>query len=407
MSDAKLLRTTIRIGAEGLEEQFEVKGEIITFDGFLKVYLEGSDDENEEENNANLPNVNAGDKLDQESFEATQRFTHHPPRYSEASLVKKLEELGIGRPSTYAPTISTVQKRGYVVKEDRDGHERSYTVITQKGAEVTQEERKENTGAERNKLFPTDIGVVVNDFLEENFPNILDYHFTASVEEEFDHISRGELEWATMLSKFYKPFHTTVENTLEHSERATGERKLGDDPKTGKPVIARLGRYGPMVQIGVVSDEEKPQFAKLRDGQSIQTIELADALELFKLPRSLGEYEDKEVIASAGRFGPFVRFDGGFYNLGELDPLEVTLEQAIEVIVTKKEEAQKAIIHEFDHDPIIKVLKGRFGPYMTLGKENYKLPKTEDPEALTLERCLEIIENSEPTNKGKRKKGKK
>ena len=407
MSDAKLLRTTIRIGAEGLEEQFEVKGEIITFDGFLKVYLEGSDDENEEENNANLPNVNAGDKLDQESFEATQRFTHHPPRYSEASLVKKLEELGIGRPSTYAPTISTVQKRGYVVKEDRDGHERSYTVITQKGAEVTQEERKENTGAERNKLFPTDIGVVVNDFLEENFPNILDYHFTASVEEEFDHISRGELEWATMLSKFYKPFHTTVENTLEHSERATGERKLGDDPKTGKPVIARLGRYGPMVQIGVVSDEEKPQFAKLRDGQSIQTIELADALDLFKLPRSLGEYEDKEVIASAGRFGPFVRFDGGFYNLGELDPLEVTLEQAIEVIVTKKEEAQKAIIHEFDHDPIIKVLKGRFGPYMTLGKENYKLPKTEDPEALTLERCLEIIENSEPTNKGKRKKGKK
>ncbi|NQV54051.1 MAG: type I DNA topoisomerase [Flavobacteriales bacterium] len=407
MSDAKLLRTTIRIGAEGLEELFEVKGEIITFDGFLKVYMEGSDDENEEENNANLPNVNAGDKLGQESFEATQRFTHHPPRYSEASLVKKLEELGIGRPSTYAPTISTVQKRGYVVKEDRDGKERVYTVITQKGSELSQEERTENTGAERNKLFPTDIGVVVNDFLEENFPNILDYHFTASVEEEFDHISRGELQWSTMLSKFYKPFHATVENTLEHSERATGERVLGDDPKTGKPVIARLGRYGPMVQIGVVSDEEKPQFAKLRDGQSIQTIELADALELFKLPRSVGEYEGKEVIASAGRFGPFVRFDGGFYNLGELDPLEVTLDQAIEVIVTKKEEAKKAIIHEFDHDPIIKVLKGRFGPYMTLGKENYKLPKTEDPEALTLERCLEIIESSEPTNKGKRRKGKK
>ncbi|MEQ9186194.1 MAG: type I DNA topoisomerase [Cryomorphaceae bacterium] len=407
MSDAKLLRTTIRIGAEGIEEQFEVKGEIITFEGFLKVYLESSDDEGEEENNANLPNVSAGDKLVQESIEATQRFTHHPPRYSEASLVKKLEELGIGRPSTYAPTISTIQKRGYVVKEDRDGHERDFTVISSKDGQIQQEERKENTGAERNKLFPTDIGVVVNDFLELNFPNILDYHFTASVEEEFDHISRGELQWTNMLAKFYKPFHTTVENTLEHSERATGERILGEDPKTGKPVIARLGRYGPMVQIGEVSDEEKPQFAKLRDGQSIQTIELADALELFKLPRSIGEYEGKEVIASTGRFGPFVRFDGGFYNLGELDPLEVTLEQAIEVIIKKKEEAKKAIIHEFENDPIIKVLKGRFGPYMTFGSDNYKLPKTEDPEALTLERCLEIIENSEPTNKGKKRKGKK
>ena len=256
-------------------------------------------------------------------------------------------------------------------------------------------------------MFPTDIGVVVNDFLQEHFGAILDYHFTASVEEEFDHISRGELVWTNMLSKFYKPFHDTVEDTLENSERATGERILGEDPKTGKPVLARLGRYGPMVQIGDVSDEEKPQFAKLRDGQSIQSISFEEAMELFKLPRSLGEWEGNEIVASAGRFGPFVRYDGSFYNLGDLDPLEITFDQAIEVIKKKKEEALKAIIHVFDHDPEIKILKGRYGPYMSVGKDNYKLPKTEDPEALTLERCLEIMSTSSPTNKGKKRKASK
>lgn len=404
MSDAKLMRTTIKIGASGLDEKFEVKGEIITFEGFLKVYLEGTDDEQDEESNDNLPNVSEGDELTQKGVEATQKFTQHPARYSEAALVKKLEELGIGRPSTYAPTISTVQKRGYVVKEDRDGQPRDYKVFTLDGSKVKEEVKTENTGAERNKLFPTDIGVVVNDFLQEHFGAILDYHFTASVEEEFDHISRGELVWTNMLSKFYKPFHDTVEDTLENSERATGERVLGTDPKTGKPVVARLGRYGPMVQIGDVSDEEKPQFAKLRDGQSIQSISFDEAMELFKLPRGLGEWEGNEIVASAGRFGPFVRYDGGFYNLGELDPLEVTFEQAIDVIKKKKEEALKAIIHVFDHDPEIKILKGRYGPYMTVGKENYKLPKTEDPEALTLERCLEIMATSSPTNKGKKRK---
>jgi DNA topoisomerase-1 len=407
MSDAKLLRTTIKIVSPGMDEHFEVKGEIITFEGFLKVYLEGTDDESDEENNANLPNVNEGDALTATSMEATERFTHHPPRYSEAALVKKLEELGIGRPSTYAPTISTIQKRGYVVKEDREGVERDYVILSSKGGQLTQQVKQERTGAERNKMFPTDIGTVVNDFLEEHFQTILDYHFTASVEEEFDHISRGELAWTNMLSKFYKPFHSTVENTLENSERATGERVLGEDPKSGKPVVARLGRYGPMIQIGDVSDEEKPQFAKLRDGQSIQTIELEEALELFKLPRSVGEYEGKEVVASTGRFGPFVRFDGGFYNLGDIDPLEVTLEQAVAVIEAKKEEAKKALIHEFDHDPVVKVLQGRFGPYMTHGTDNYKLPKNEDPKGLTLERCLEIVANSQPTNKGRRKKGSK
>jgi DNA topoisomerase-1 len=404
MSDAKLMRTTIKIGASGLDEKFEVKGEIITFEGFLKVYLEGTDDEQDEESNDNLPNVSEGDHLNQKGVEAIQKFTQHPPRYSEASLVKKLEELGIGRPSTYAPTISTVQKRGYVIKEDRDGQPRDYKVFTLDGTQIKEKKQTENTGVERNKLFPTDIGVVVNDFLQEHFEEILDYHFTASVEEEFDHISRGVLVWTNMLSKFYMPFHKTVEETLENSERATGERVLGTDPKSGKPVVARLGRYGPMVQIGDVSDEDKPQFAKLRDGQSIQSISFEDAMDLFKLPRSLGEWEGNEIVASAGRFGPFVRYDGGFYNLGDLDPLEVTFDQAVDVIKKKKEEALKAIIHVFDHDPEIKVLKGRYGPYMTVGKDNYKLPKTEDPEALTLERCLEIMASSSPTNKGKRRK---
>jgi len=241
----------------------------------------------------------------------------------------------------------------------------------------------------------------VNDFLEEHFNTIMDYHFTASVEEEFDHISRGELEWTKMLHKFYQPFHKKVEDTLENSERASGERELGTDPKSGRPVIARLGRYGPMVQIGSTEEgEEKPQFAKLRVGQSIQTIELEDALELFKLPRTVGQYQDKDIVASTGRFGPFLRFDGAFYNIGKLDPLEIDLETSITVIEEKLEAARKALIHDFENDPPIKVIQGRYGPYMTVGKENYKLPKDIDPEALTLEKCLEIAENSQPTNKG-------
>lgn len=404
MSDAKLLRTTIRIAGTGIEQMFEVKGEIITFDGFLKVYLESTDEEREEESNSNLPNVKAGQTLTMAAAEATERFTHHPARYTEASLVKKLEELGIGRPSTYAPTISTIQKRGYVVKEDRDGVERKFQQMRLEAGDVTTEVNTEITGAERNKLFPTDIGVVVNDFLEENFAKILDYHFTANVEGKFDTISRGELEWTTMLKQFYKPFHDNVEDTLENSERATGERRLGEDPKTGKPVIARIGRFGPMVQIGEVSDDEKPQFAKLRAGQSIQTISYEDALELFKLPRSLGEYKEKEVVAGIGRFGPFVRHDGVFVNIKDYDPHEITLDQAVTLIEEKAEQARKALIHEFDHDPVVKVLNGRYGPYFSIGKDNYKLPKGEDAEKLTLERCLEIAENSKPTNKSKRRK---
>ena len=407
MSDAKLLRTTIRIEGSGLEEMFEVKGEIITFDGFLKVYLEGTDDETEEEKNTNLPDVNAGEALELIGSEATEKFTHHPARYSEASLVKKLEELGIGRPSTYAPTISTIQKRDYVVKEDRDGHERKYKVISLIRNEVKEETRTEMTGAERAKLFPTDIGIVVNDFLAENFEKIMDYHFTASVEEEFDTIARGEMVWTKMLHDFYKPFHENVEFTLENSERASGERILGTDPKSNKPVIARIGRFGAMIQIGEVSDDEKPTFAKLRPGQSIQSITFDEAMELFKLPRTLGEYEGKTVVASVGRFGPFVRHDGVFVSIKDVDPLEITLSEAVELIKAKAEAAAKALINEFEHDPTVKVLVGRYGPYFSIGKDNYKIPKGEEAESLTLERCLEIASNSTPSNKSKRRSAKK
>lgn len=402
MSDAKLLRTTIRIESSAIEELFEVKGEIITFDGFLKVYLEGTDDEGEEEDNSNLPNVKENERLNLSKVEAIEKFTHHPARYSEASLVKKLEELGIGRPSTYAPTISTIQKRGYVVKEDREGHPRDYRVVSLADGSISEVTNTENTGAERSKLFPTDIGIVVNDFLEEHFENILDYHFTASVEEEFDTIARGELNWTKMLDGFYKPFHNSVEDTLENADRASGERQLGEDPKSGRPVIARIGRYGPMVQIGHADDEEKPKFSKLRPNQSIQSINLDEALELFKLPRSLGQYQDKEVVASTGRFGPFVRHDGVFVNIKDFDPLEITLDQAVVLIEEKAEAARKALINEFEHDPIVKVLYGRYGPYFSIGKDNYKLPKGTEAEKLTLEDCLEIASNTTPSNKRKR-----
>ncbi len=402
MSDAKLLRTTIRIESTAIDELFEVKGEIITFDGFLKVYLEGTDEEGEEEDNSNLPNVKENEKLSQLKVEATEKFTHHPARYSEASLVKKLEELGIGRPSTYAPTISTIQKRGYVVKEDREGHARDFRLLSLSDNAIKESTHSENTGAERSKLFPTDIGIVVNDFLEEHFENIMDYHFTASVEEEFDTIAKGELNWTKMLDGFYKPFHTSVEDTLENADRASGERHLGVDPKSGRPVIARIGRYGPMVQIGHADDEEKPKFSKLRPNQSIQSINLEEAIELFRLPRSLGQYEELEVVASTGRFGPFVRHNGVFVNIKDFDPLEITLDQAVVLIEEKAEAARKALINDFDHDPIVKVLNGRYGPYFTIGKDNYKLPKDIEAEKLTLADCLEMASNATPSNKRKR-----
>ena len=403
MADAELERTTVTIDVSTAEENFVAKGEIIKFEGFLKVYLESTDDEDEEDDSGLLPPLKIDQGIDMQEVRATERFSKHPPRFTEASLVKRLEELGIGRPSTYAPTISTIQKRGYAVKEEREGTERKYEELILADNQIKDEAKTEITGREKNKLFPTDTGVVVNDFLVDNFDRILDYNFTASVEKEFDDIAQGQLEWNKMIDQFYGPFHTTVEETLEHSERATGERKLGEDPKTGKPVIARLGRYGAMVQIGSPDDEDKPKFAGLRKDQSIQTITLEDALELFKLPRALGEYEDKPVSANIGRFGPYVRFGNQFVSLkvkeGD-DPMSVTLERAIELIEEKKEADKNKYIKTFDEDETVQVLNGRYGPYIKIGRKNFKIPKDVTPEDLTLEQCKEIAENQPKKTRG-------
>ncbi len=396
MADAKLEKTTAAIAISGRSEQLQAKGEVIKFEGFLKVYLEGTDDEDEENTKGMLPPLKVGQALNLDAMTATQRFSQHPPRYTEASLVRKLEELGIGRPSTYAPTISTIQKRGYVVKEDRDGSERSYRVLTLTNNKVTDATAKENTGAERSKLFPTDIGIVVTDFLIENFPNILDYNFTATVEEEFDHIASGQLQWNEMIKKFYGDFHKTVEVALETSERATGERHLGTHPESGKSIIARIGRFGPMVQIGDSEDENK-EFASLLGDQSITSISLEEALELFKLPRKLGSYEDESVSAAIGRFGPYVRHGKSFVSIKTKDgddPYTITLERAIELIKAKREADAKSLIQQWAEEPDIKVLNGRFGPYIKAGKKNVKIPKDKKAEELTLEEVRELVANA-------------
>lgn len=402
MAEAKLEKTVIKVKAGNTGHHFVAQGEVIVFDGFLKVYIESTDEEPTEEAQGTLPKVSEGEELKTSGIEATERFTHHPPRYTEASLVKKLEELGIGRPSTYAPTISTVQKRGYVVKEERPGEERSYTVLALVNGEISKKVETEITGAEKNKLFPTDIGTVVNDFLVDHFARILDYNFTAKVEKEFDEIASGSEEWEEMIKRFYDPFHKGVEETMEQSDKATGERHLGEDPKSGNPVYAKIGRYGPMIQIGATESEEKPKFAKLRADQSIQTITLEEALDLFKLPRTVGEMEGKEVVAGIGRFGPYIRYNSKFYNIAGHDPMDISLEEATDVIKAKDEEERNRVIHSWEHEPKVEVLRGRYGPYISYGTSNYKIPKGEDPESLTLERCLEIISTSEPTGKGKR-----
>ncbi|TXC78855.1 type I DNA topoisomerase [Luteibaculum oceani] len=407
MSDAEIERTTVLLENNAINYDFRAKGEVIKFDGFLKVYIESTDDEPAEEAGI-LPSMTIGESIAYDVITGTQRFTHHPPRYSEARLVKKLEEQGIGRPSTYAPTISTVQKRGYVVKEERPGKERSYIQLELAGKEVARSQKTEITGAEKGKLFPTDIGMVVNDFLVENFEGILDYGFTAEVEDQFDRIASGEIQWKKMIEKFYGPFHETVENTLEHSERATGERHLGEDPKTGKEVIARIGRYGPMVQLGKTDEEEdKPQFASLRSDQSIATITLEDALELFKLPRVLGELEGKKVQANIGRFGPYVQWGSTFASLkaSGLDPMEVDYDQAVELIQEKVKADKEKTINIFDGKPVIKVLKGRYGPYIAVGRKNFKIPKGFEPEELDRAQCEQII-NEAPAKKTKTKKKK-
>jgi len=403
MSNAKIERTTVTINVSKSDTDFTAKGEILQFEGFLMVYLEGTDDENEEEQSGMLPPLEKGDTLNMNEITSTQRFTQHPARYQEASLVRKLEELGIGRPSTYAPTISTIQKRGYVVKEEREGTERKYNVMTLDNGGIQETTKTENTGAEKNKLFPTDTGVVVTDFLSEHFKNIMDYSFTAGVEKQFDDIADGQLQWNKMIETFYNPFHSNVENTLENADRAKGERILGEDPKTGKPVIARIGRYGAMVQIGTVEDEEKPQFASLLKHQSIESITFEEAIELFKLPREVGEYEDKKVTAAIGRFGPYIRWNNLFISLKKTegdDPFTVDMKRAAELIEIKKEQEKNKYIKTFEEDETIQVLNGRYGPYIKFGKQNVKIPKDLKPEDLTLEDCKRLAAEA-PAKKGR------
>ena len=392
MADAKLEKTTVTISVSTAPESFTASGEVIIFDGFLKVYMESTDEENGNNTSGQviIPPLKAKDVLEMASIVATQRFSQRPPRYTEASLVKKLEELGIGRPSTYAPTITTIQNRNYVVKEDRPGIERKFDMVILKDNKVSEQTKTETTGTEKSKLFPTDVGMVVNDFLVANFDQIMDFNFTANVEKEFDDIADGEKVWNEMIDKFYRPFHGKVEDVLENSERSKGERILGDDPKTGKQVSVKIGRYGPVAQLGEASTEEnseKPQFASLRAGQHLETITLEEALELFKLPRELGEYENKKVTVSIGRFGPYVRHDNKFVSLGKEDPFSVDLERAVELIEAKREKDRKAIIQIFEEEPELRVLNGRWGPYISYKKKNYKIPKKMKAEELSLEDC--------------------
>lgn len=408
MSDAKLEKTNIKIVASTNGKQFVASGEMIKFDGFLKVYMESTDDERSKQEETLLPQVKVNDPVTENFLNATQHFTHRPPRYTEASLVKKLEELGIGRPSTYAPTITTVQNRGYVVKESRDGVERKYEIISLKENNITEEIKTQITGADNKKLFPADIGMVVTDFLTEHFPNVMNYNFTADVEKEFDDIAMGKMIWYEMIGKFYNPFHDNVEKTLEHSARSTGERILGEDPKTGKVILVRIGRYGPMAQLGQTSEDkeaEAPKFASLRPGQHLETITLEEAIDLFKLPRDLGLYEDKKVVVAIGRFGPYVRHDGKFASLKKDidDPMEIDLPRAIELIEEKRKKDREKFIKGFDEDPDLQILNGRWGPYIAYQKENYRLAKDiEDPKVLSFEDCMKIIKNTPKKKTGKK-----
>ena len=407
MADAELEKTSVFIQCSTNNHQFVATGEVIVFDGFLKVYLESTDDEDEESADM-LPALKAKQSLEAEEIAAQQRFTQKPPRYGEASLVRKLEELGIGRPSTYAPTITTIQNRTYVEKGDRPAEKRSFNMLVLKDNKISDKTKTENTGAEKSKLFPTDIGMVVNDFLTEYFPTILNYNFTAEVEKEFDSIAAGKIEWVSSIDKFYKQFHPIVEDTLKNSERQVGERILGTDPKSGRQISVKIGRFGPVAQIGTSEEEEKPVFASLRKDQLIETITLDDALELFKLPRQLGEFEGKEMTVAIGRFGPYIRHDGSFYSLPKTDdPFSVSAERAITVIEEKRETEKNKLIAVLGEKEEYQVLNGRFGPYFTFEKNNYKIPKGVDPKTLTAEKCKELAEQqgtAKPKKKGFRKK---
>ena len=409
MADAQIEKTTINIHIDNAEEKFVANGEVITFDGFIKVYHESTDAEDGTEDATHiLPAMKEGDELQRREITATEKFSAAPLRYTEASLVKKLEDLGIGRPSTYAPTISTIQQREYVQKGDKKGVERSYTIDSLKGIKVTQKVKKEIAGNEKGKLLPTDIGIVVNDFLMENFPGIMDYNFTANVEQKFDDIAEGKTEWNKWMKTFDKDFEPEVSKVMNaRSEHKAGERELGTDPKTGKPVFVKIGRFGPVAQIGSAEDKDKPLFAQLPSNLSIETITLEEALELFKLPRELGEFEGTKVSVGTGRFGPYVQHNRKYVSIpkGE-DPMTITLNRAIELIQEKRETEQKRHLKSFAEDEKLELLNGKYGPYIAYDGKNYRLPKNkmENVEALTYEECMTIIKEAPEPKTARRRK---
>ena len=412
MADAELEKTTVSIQSDKSQYTFVATGEVIKFDGFLKVYRETRDEDTEANDTESglLPPLSIGETLNRKEVTATQRFSQHPPRYNEASLVKKLEELGIGRPSTYAPTISTIQQREYVTKGDKSGEEKEQTTLTLKQDQISESTKQTIIGAERNKLIPTDVGIVVNDFLLQFFPEIMDYNFTAEVEKRFDEVAEGKTEWTKLMQDFYQEFSPLVEKTLNvKSEHKVGERELGKDPKSGKPVFVKIGRFGPVVQIGSADDKEKPRFAQMKQGQSMETITLDEALDLFKLPRTLGEFEGTEVSVGAGRFGPYILHDKKYVSIpAGKDPLSITLDEAVTLIQEKRKAEEERHLKTFEEEPELEILNGRYGPYLAYKGKNYRLPKNlaEKARDLSLEECMEVIKEQDEkpakTTKGKR-----
>lgn len=405
MADAELEKTSVIIGISDSEDKFIASGEVLKFDGFLKVYMESKDEEEENGDMRILPSVKIKDELIYKKIACTQRFTQRPPRYTEASLVRKMEELGIGRPSTYAPTISTIQNREYVIKSDKEGDKREYNELTLTKGLIKDEVLSEVVGTEKNKLFPTDTGTVVNDYLIKNFGNIVDYNFTAKVEKDLDKVAEGKTQWEKTIDIFYKGFHPLIDASLqEHTDHKVGERILGKDPKSGKQISVKIGRFGAVAQIGTASDTDKPVFASLQKGQSIETVSLEDVLELFKLPRLVGNFEGKEIKANTGRFGPYVMHDSKFFSLTkDIDPMSITEEQAIELIKAKREAETNKVFKSFDEDKSVQLLNGRYGIYLCKDKQNYKLPKDKKAEELTYADCLKIIEAA-PAKETKRRK---
>ena len=408
MAEAEVEKTTVTIAISGVQDTFTAVGEVVKFDGFLRVYRESYDEEVEQEDETRmLPPLSVGQDLISKELTATERFTQHPLRYTEALLVHKLEELGIGRPSTYAPTISTIQQREYVVKGDKAGEERNYTMLSLKEGNITEQVRTEMVGTEKSKLLPTDIGIVVNDFLTQYFPNILDYNFTANVEKQFDEIAEGKESWTSTLKEFYGDFHPSVENTLAvKNETKAGERILGIDPQSGKQVSVKIGRFGPVAQIGKAEDEEKPRFAQLKKEMSIESVSLEEVLDLFKLPRELGEYEGATITIGAGRFGPYIYHNKAYTSLPKgTDPMSITLEEAIDLIKEKLNAEAQRHIKQFAEEPELEIMNGRFGPYIAYKGSNYKIPKDIVPQDLTLDACHELIKLQEgKTTKGRRAK---